>query len=81
MKKLTIIVVAMICIALGSTRVYEVEPYKNCNGWVAGDPLHGAGQTFIATCDSFVWAEIFIGSQNIPGQYHFEIREGMRKVL
>jgi len=75
--------IAVIGILFGATRVYEIEPYKNCNSWSPQGPPTTAyiGQTFIATCDSFVWAEIFIGSQNIPGQYHFEIREGMRKVL
>jgi hypothetical protein len=77
MKKLTIIVVAMICIASGSTRVYEIEPYKNCNGLAAGDQYHGIGQIFIAICDSFLWVDMFIGakSRNPGYNYHAEILE------
>ena len=74
MKRVITIALVFAAIALAATRVYDIEPYKNVNAW---SPYQGyIGQTFIATCDSFVWAEIFIGSQNIPGQYHFEIREG-----
>jgi len=81
MKQAITITLIFAALAMAATRVYDVEPFRNSNAWTLSYPHNWVGQTFIATCDSFVWAEIFIGSQNIPGQYHFEIREGMRKVL
>jgi hypothetical protein len=70
MKWAIIISLVFVAIAVAATRVYDIEPFQNCNG-----KAREIGQIFVATCDSFLWAEIFIGAANIPGQYHFEISE------
>ncbi len=62
MKKVIIIFIFLITLGISSTRVYDVEPYKNFNG-----VSREIGQTFVANCDSFVWVEIFIGKPNDIG--------------
>ncbi|MDW8114673.1 MAG: hypothetical protein RMJ34_07075 [candidate division WOR-3 bacterium] len=72
--KLMILLLTIAFIFAG-TRVYDIEPYKNVNAW---SPYMGfIGQTFVATCDSFVWAEIFIGARcrHPEGWYYAEISE------
>jgi hypothetical protein len=66
--------IAVIGILVGATRVYDIEPYKNCNGWSPQGPPTTAyvGQIFVATCDSFVWVDMFIGAPNDTG-YNVEI--------
>ena len=76
MLRYIILMIAVIGILFGATRVYEIEPYKNCNSWSPQGPPTTAyiGQTFIATCDSFVWADFFVGAPNDTG-YNVEIYE------
>lgn len=83
MLRYIILMIAVIGVLLGATRVYDIEPYKNCNGWSPQGPPTTAyiGQTFIATCDSFVWAELFIGAANDTGQYNFRIEEYQTSTL
>jgi len=76
MKRVITIALVFAAIALAATRVYDIEPYKNVNAW---SPYQGyIGQTFIATCDSFVWADFFVGAPNDTangGHYNIEIQE------
>jgi hypothetical protein len=78
MRNIVTLIVAVVSIALSATRVYDIEPFKNYNGRVAGDQYHGIGQTFVATCDSFLWAEFFVGKPNDSNggkHYNVEIQE------
>jgi hypothetical protein len=72
MKQIISILIMLVSVIFASTRVYDIEPYKNVNAW---SPYYGfIGQIFIATCDSFLWAEIFIGAPNDTG-YNVQIIE------
>lgn len=75
MAKYIIIIlsIAVISIVSGATRVYDIEPYRNCNGWSPQGPPTTAyiGQTFIATCDSFVWVDFFVGASNQGNPYRY----------
>jgi hypothetical protein len=72
-----IIITMLAGILFASTRVYEIEPFQNCNGWTPRYPDNWVGQTFVATCDSFLWVDMFIGAPNHALQnnyYHIEIQ-------
>jgi hypothetical protein len=79
MARYIILSIVIIGIVSGATRVYDIEPYRNCNGWSPQGPPTTAyiGQTFVAICDSFVWVDMFIGQKCIhpDGNYHVEIWE------
>jgi hypothetical protein len=65
-------------ILLASTRVYEIEPFQNCNGWTPGRPNNVIGQIFVATCDSFLWVDFFVGAPNhaqLNNKYNVQIFE------
>jgi hypothetical protein len=83
MLRYIILMIAVISILFGATRVYDIEPYKNCNDWSPQGPPTTAyvGQTFVATCDSFLWAEVFIGAANNVGHYNFRIEEYQTSTL
>jgi hypothetical protein len=71
MKRILMFTLIAICVGLGSTRVYDIEPYRNYNGKAYGPT--GIAQVFTCTCDSFLWAEFFVGASNDTG-YNIEIR-------
>ena len=75
MKQAITITLIFAALAMAATRVYDVEPFRNSNAWTLSYPHNWVGQTFIATCDSFLWAEVFIGVPNDTGQYNFRIEE------
>ncbi len=66
-RKIIITIFLMFGIILSATRVYDIEPFKNCNTWTRREPDNWVGQIFVANCDSFVWVEIFIGAPNDTG--------------
>jgi hypothetical protein len=73
MKWAIIISLVFVAIALAATRVYDIEPFQNCNG-----KAREIGQIFVATCDSFLWVDFFVGAPNDTsndGHYDVEIQE------
>jgi hypothetical protein len=58
---------------IGATRIYQVEPHNNYNGWTEVNQY--VTQTFVCTADSLLWAEFFVGAANSGGQYEFAVRD------
>ena len=68
-------------VALASSRIYDVAPWRNDNGWANGDQYHGICETFLSDVDSsLTWAEAFIGASNSGGTYTMEIWDGNTKL-
>jgi hypothetical protein len=74
MRRITITLILLAGVIIASTRVYEIEPFQNCNGWTQSYPYNHVGQIFVATCDSFLWVDFFVGAPNDTG-YNVEIQE------
>jgi hypothetical protein len=69
MFKYLTLTILFISTLFGATRVYDIEPYRNSSGW---SPSNGyIGQTFVATCDSFLWVDFFVGAPNHALQYNY----------
>jgi len=61
-------------IVVAGVRCYEVEPYKNCNGWTHTQPNHYVSQSFTCTACSLAWASFFVGAANSGGVYVIEVQ-------
>jgi hypothetical protein len=72
MKRVILITLILAAVVLAATRVYDIEPFQNCNG-----KAREIGQTFVTVCDSFIWAEFFAGAKPLhPDQdYLIQIKE------
>jgi hypothetical protein len=75
MRHCLIAVLILMAAASAATRVYDIEPYRNCNGKVAGDQYHGVSQSFVCTASELLFAEFFVGDSNLGGQYEFDVNE------
>jgi hypothetical protein len=64
----------LVASATAATREYDVDVYKNFNGWVLGS--NGVTESFTNTADSLLWAEFFVGAANDSGSYEFDIKDG-----
>lgn len=68
--------------ASAATRICDVEPYRNCNGWTSAEPnMNWVAQSFVCTADSLLWAEFFVGAANAAGQYYFAIRPNINGTI
>ena len=59
-------------VALASSRIYDVAPWRNSNGW--SDRGQFVSETFLSDVDSsLTWIEAFVGAPNSGGTYEFRV--------
>jgi hypothetical protein len=75
MKRFTLAAAMLTGVAFAACRVYDVDVYRNVNGWTSGPPnVNYVSQSFINVCDSaLTWASLFVGAANDTGHYEFRV--------
>jgi hypothetical protein len=71
MKRILVSVSLIATAAVAGVRVYNSEPYKDLHRTAASY----VSQSFSLTCDSFLWAEVFLGDEQSHERYEFDIRD------
>lgn len=61
MRRLGILIASVILTVLANVRVYDVPPYKCCEGWT--ETAGYVAETFVACADSLVYVEFFAGQK------------------
>jgi hypothetical protein len=59
----------LVASATAATREYDVDVYRNFNGWALGS--NGVTESFTNTADSLLWAEFFVGAANSQGPLNY----------
>ena len=69
MRRIFFASVALATVASAACRQYDVDVYRNVNGWTPPWPNSYVTQSFVCTSDSLLWADCFIGASNDSGSY------------
>jgi len=73
-----IAIIAIVTASLyGMVEVYNVDVYENLHDSIQTWPVE---QSFVATCDSIVRLEAFVGKEFGGGYYHLQVLDGLEVI-
>jgi len=75
MVRVITIIAIMIASLCGMSEIYNVEVYQNLH-----DSIQWVKQSFVATCDSIVRLEAFVGKEFGGGYYHLQVLDGLEVI-